>query len=185
MLLVVAIIVIVAAMLYPPLESMYAQSQLTAGTDSFRSGLASARAQAMEEGIPYRVAYVPGMGNFRVGPDLDPFWNGGAQGDMSNDSVILEEHLPKGIVFSDSSRPMQIENQSGTFDPPEEVAADRYKTVAVFLPDGTARVVLPDGTSARDCKVLFCARGARPMWVILRCMTGEASVTPYQADGGQ
>ena len=61
-LLVMAVIVIIAAISFPSLEAMYGQTRVNAGGDSIRAALATARAHAVEEGIPYRVAIVPGKG---------------------------------------------------------------------------------------------------------------------------
>ncbi len=173
-----AVFVVLAALTYPSLEGMYGQSRLIAGADGIKATLITARAQAVEEGVPYRVAILPGKGNFRLAPDLAANWNGTgstSSGDGSQ-SIVVADHLPSGIIFSDTGSPQQPDSEASTFSEPDGVSAGEYKTVAVFLPDGTAR---------DDYKVLVCSRNGSPLWVVLRSLTGEVSVLRYQTEGGQ
>ena len=175
--LVMAVIVILAAVTYPSLDAMYGQSRAIAGADAFKAAMLTARAQAVEEGVPYRVTLVSGKGNFRVAPDLDAYWSGNAvpqKSESDNRSIIWEEHLPKGVLFSESDEPVQVDRDAETFTDPATAAVSAYKAVAVFLPDGTAR---------DDYKVLLCSYGGTPLWVTLRSLTGEVNITRYQERG--
>jgi prepilin-type N-terminal cleavage/methylation domain-containing protein len=176
--LVLAVIVVLAAITYPSLDAMYGQSRLTAGGDAFKAVLLKARAQAVEDGVPYRVSITPGSGNFRAAPDLNAFWSGTGQTaqptDAENPSIVLEDHLPKGVVFSDSGMPVEVERAAETHGEPGKIAIGDFNTAAVYLPDGTAR---------EDYRVLLCSRGGSPLWVILRSLTGEVNVTRYQIGG--
>jgi Tfp pilus assembly protein FimT len=173
-----AVIVIVTALTWPTLMSMYGQARVTAGADAFRAGLAYARGQAIEDGQAYRIGVVPGSGNFRVAPDTPSYWgNGGGTQDNGDTPVfIYEEHLPDGVVFSEDGTPVEVERDASTHKDPSTVAPGDYHSVAVFLPDGTAR---------DDSQVLVCARGGSPLLVNLRSLTGEVSVTRYQTQGGK
>jgi prepilin-type N-terminal cleavage/methylation domain-containing protein len=172
-----AVIVILAALTYPSLEAMYGQSRVTAGADSLKGAMLSARAQAVEEGVAYRVGIVPGKGNIRIAPDQQSYWDGtsAAPAGQGQTSIIVEKTMPKSVIFSDTGTPLQPNDDSGK-NQDSSVSTGEYKTAAVFLPDGTAR---------DDYKVLVCSRSCTPLWVILRSLTGEVSVTRYQTDGGQ
>src|SRR5262252_3738325 len=77
MILVLTIVVILLSLAYPSFTSMQRQYRLEGAADAAKAGMASARAQAIEEGRPYRFAIVPGKGNFRVAPDSPAYWSGG------------------------------------------------------------------------------------------------------------
>ncbi len=180
--LVLAIIVIIVAIAYPSLEGAYCQARLTAGADGFKAALLHARAQAVEDGIPYRVAILPGKGNFRVAPDLPSHWNGnGGDSSSSNDSTnppfILDEHMPRGTWFSETLAPSESRSDGDTFYEPEKAPIGQYKTVAVFLPDGTAR--------DDDQPPPICGKGGTPLMVHVRSLTGEVTVSRYQSEGGR
>jgi prepilin-type N-terminal cleavage/methylation domain-containing protein len=172
--LVLAVIAILVALTYPSISTMYAQHRVTAGSDALRAALASARSQAMEDGVPYRVAVLPGKGNYRVAPDVASQWSGGGTDTPSTDDrppLIFEDHLPRGVIFAESTAPQTPEEDELTYKESGEVNVTDYRLFAVYLPDGTAR---------DDQKALVCGRNASPMWVSLRCVTGVVSVTPYK-----
>jgi prepilin-type N-terminal cleavage/methylation domain-containing protein len=170
--LVLVILVVLAAIAYPSLDGMYASFRMTQAADQIRARWADARSQAMNEGRAYRFAVVPNKGNFRVAPDAPDYWGGGGQpaaADPNNPPLIIDETLPKGVRFctpdswqsagsdaaGDSSLP------SGTVDP------GSWSNAVTFLPDGTAK---------EDVEIVFTARGARPMVLKLRALTGAVSV---------
>src|SRR6516164_8495476 len=74
--LVMVLLVIVGALSYPSLSSMYGGFKVTAAADEVRSAWAQARAHAINEGTPYRFAVVPGKGNYRIAPDVESYWAG-------------------------------------------------------------------------------------------------------------
>src|SRR5436309_2151682 len=100
--LVLALILVLAAITVPSLESMYGDVKLTAATDLIRARWADARTQAIEEGRAYRFAIMPGQGNFRIAPDTGDYWGGGGAGDTTQ-GLVIEEDLPEGITFADST----------------------------------------------------------------------------------
>jgi len=171
MILVLALIVLLSAALYPNLEAMYGDSKVTASGDKIRAAWAEAQAHAMNEGRPYRFAVRPFTGDFRVAPDVSDFWSGGSGApdgsDPANPILVKEETLEKGVRFA---APETTSN--GTMDPgnnsPQTAASNNsdsgtWSTVVTFLPDGTAR---------EDATIVINARGARPLELRIRGLTG-------------
>ncbi len=170
--LVLVIVVVMAAIAYPSLDSMYASFRMTQAADQIRARWADARSHAMNEGQAYRFAVIPNKGNFRVAPDTPNYWAGGgepAASDPNNPPLVIDETLPKGVRFcttdswqsaasdavGDSSLP------TGTIDP------GSWSNAVTFLPDGTAK---------EDVEIVFTARGTRPIVLKLRALTGAVSV---------
>jgi hypothetical protein len=144
---------------------MVSSYRVTAAGDSVRSAWAQARAHAMNESRPYRFSIVVGAGNYRVAPDSAEFWSGsGSQ--TPGAALDLIDALPPGVRFSDP----QVGAPGPSDDSPSVVPATRdssnWTTMAVFLPDGTAR---------DDCELTFTTRGARSLCVKLRAMTGAVT----------
>jgi type II secretory pathway pseudopilin PulG len=169
--LVMAIMVMFAALSFPTIQSMYADSKLQSGSDAVRAAWAEAQAHAINEGRPYRFAILPGKGNYRVAPDSAEFWNGdggGGEGtDSDNPPYMLENTLPKGIVFPDGNGhvPDGLVNEGDQSE--EKVAAGQWVTSAIFLPDGTAQ---------DDVDVLLQYPGCRSLTLQLRALTGTTTV---------
>src|SRR5712692_2284020 len=139
--LVMAIIVMLAAFAWPSFEGAYAYARATAAADSVKGALAQARARAIEDSVPYRVSVVIGSTHWRVAPDRAEFWSGNAP-DMSsfgqNPPLVLEDTLPKGVLFNRQAD-VPVAPKENKDDDSGEVEPSAYTTVAVFLPDGTAR----------------------------------------------
>ena len=153
--LVLAILVILGAMAYPSVEGAYAGMRLRAGADALRSALAQARAHAMDEGRSYRFAVIPGQGNYRVAPDSSDYWGSGeapTPADPNNPPLVLEDKLPKGIVFT-----------------LEDGSAGGSGWVPVVSLDA-------DGTASDDKQFTLRLPGCRPVIVRLRQLTGMASI---------
>jgi len=193
LMLVLALVVILAALVYPSFDAMYGQYKLSAAADSAKAGMTNARAQAIEEGQPYRFAIVPGKGNFRVAPHSQAYWTGGDPpvADGGHPLYAHEDSLPQGIVFVDSDQAVASEDSQTALDE-GAVPPTQWKTVAVFLPDGTARAADDNGqaqgqgqneivqTFLRDVRA---PRGT-PVTVTLRCMTGTVSTRRTPSQGG-
>jgi len=179
MVLVLAIVVILLSIAYPSWTSMQRQYRLEGAADVAKGGMVSARAQAIEEGRPYRFAIVPGKGNFRVAPDSPAYWSGGQPPPPSDGTappLVLEGRLD-GAWFGEAG---QVEEGAATALEKDEVNPDQWKAVAVFLPDGTARV--PDATddSLPEVAIPVATEGTRPLVVCLRLLTG--TVTSRRAE---
>src|SRR5262245_61942594 len=74
--LVAVLLVILAAISVPSLESLAGYFRATAASDAVRACWAQARARAMNDGTPYRFSVMPGKGNYRLAPDSANFWAG-------------------------------------------------------------------------------------------------------------
>src|SRR5262245_48840117 len=176
LILVLTLIVILGAVSYPTLEAMYGGFKSTAAADAVRTCWAQARAKAMNDGIPYRFSVVPGKGNYRLAPDTGEFWssNGATPSatDPANPPLVLEMALPKGVRFN-TPKAVQAGDTGG--DPADTVLAPgttdntSWTTVAVFLPDGTART---------DAEVVLLTAGARPLVMRMRGLTGFVTSRP-------
>jgi type II secretory pathway pseudopilin PulG len=187
-----AVIAITAAVTVPSIDSMYPSYKLNASVDAIRAAWALGRAHAIEEGRPYRFAVAPGGNNYRLGLDEDQA-DGGQSADSdqngngnSNGQHVppfhLEDHLPQGVTFAMAQEDPQStpgSNSNGQSSPPQSSpSSDGLTTVAVFLPDGTAR---------DDAEIRFQVKGALPKTIKLRALTGGVSVqqgTSAQPDAG-
>ena len=181
MVLVMAIIVILMAVGYPSVEGMQVGYRLSAAGDQVRAAWASARAQSVEEGRPYRFSVVLDKGNFRVAPDSNEYWQGGeppAPDDPTQRPLILEEALPKGVRFG---TPEMV--QGGTMPR----SGDSSLPVGSVEPAAWTSTVtfLPDGTTQDDVEINFSARGGKPLSIKLRALTGVVTVKQIGAEGGR
>jgi len=163
--LVMAIIVMVAAFAWPSLESSFAYARATAAADSVKAALAQARARAIEDSVPYRFSVVIGSTHWRVAPDRAEFWSGNTP-DMSsfgdNPPLVLEDNLPRGVLFGpEGDEP--VTPMANKDDANGDVDPSVYKTLAVFLPDGTAR---------DDTVIGFKTDGVKRVTLRLRSLTG-------------
>lgn len=166
-LLVVAIILIATALAVPALSSMQGGYKVQGAVDSVRAAWAAARAAATEQSRPYRFAVETGGRHFRVAPDEESYWSGGSgpSDDPSGPGRIVEGALPAGVRF--------VINGDPGAPPPEATAAEekappsgQWETACVFRHDGTAR---------EDVRIVFQVRGAAPMQLELRGLTGIAT----------
>jgi prepilin-type N-terminal cleavage/methylation domain-containing protein len=169
---VMAVLVIFAALSYPSIENMYSFYRVQAAADALRGSWAEARTRAMEEGRPYRFSVVLGKGNYRVAPDSGDYWAGDtpAPADPNNPPLVQSDALPKGIRFRRADTPAG-DSDAETVLPTDSVATSQWSSLAVFLPDGTAR---------DDVAIVLEAGGSRPLIVRLRGLTGGVSVRPLE-----
>jgi prepilin-type N-terminal cleavage/methylation domain-containing protein len=157
--LVLAVMVLLAAMVFPSMEAMYGDVRLSAAADQVRGHWADARTKAIEEGRPYRFATQPD-GQYKIAPDTAEFWTGssdataGDSNDPDSPPLVIEESLPQGIKFADES------NAGDTDSGP-------WQTALKFLPDGTA---------SADKTITLQAEGYRPVQLRVRALTGAVTV---------
>ena len=159
---VMAIAVALAAMVYPSINVMYADARVMAGADLVRARWADARTHAIEDGRAYRFSVASNDGRFRIAPDAAEFWNGGdgggADGEDGAPAFVLEDTLPDGITF----------DTAGLAGGGEEGG---WTTVVRFLPTG----------SASDDRVMtLSSKDARPIELHLRALTASVSVVQGQ-----
>jgi len=175
-LLVMAILVILSALSFPSLSSMYGSYKLNGSVDAVRSAWSNARAHAIEEGRPYRFSVEQDGSSYRVAPDQNEYWSGndGPSDDPNGKGYVLARSLPSGVRFSlngeapAATPPAEPEHDSIT---EKQVTNGDWKTAVIFLPDGTAR---------EDVKVTFNVRGAKPTSLQLRGLTGNVTVQAEQ-----
>jgi hypothetical protein len=172
-----AVIVLITAIGYPTLDSMYGYFKVTAAADTVKGAWARARGKAIEDGIAYRFSVVPERSRFRIAPDRADFWNGEGTPDMDPDHpmLVLEGRLPKGIRFNMGSGGQFSdlpEDDSGK-DDDTTPGTGEYTTAAVFLPDGTAQ---------DDLQIRFDVKGTRPITLKLRAMTGTVKTIYGEED---
>ncbi len=172
--LVLALVVILAAIAIPSLTAMHAQFKVSAAADAIKAALTAARAHAIEEGQPYQVAVVPGTGNFRVAPQSTAYWGGGDLPAVEGEAVqpyVFADHLPAGTIFSDGG---QVPTDDNTVLAAADVGPGQWRPVAVFLPDGTARIP-EDADQEAVVELVVRAQTSAPIVVTLRCLTGTVS----------
>ena len=175
--LVLAVLVMVTALAYPSIDGMWGHHRLTAALDEVRGTWAAGRSHAIEESQPYRFAVVLGKGNFRLAPDSPEYWDGSGSGSQGTGSgsqpVVITGALPRGVAFANGPGGNGGGGGANPDTVLESVSPSQYQTLAVFLPDGTAR---------DDVEIRFNVRGAAPAVLRLRSMTGVVSV---QRGGGK
>src|SRR5947209_20230643 len=96
---VAALILVIAGLTLPSITSMFASARLDAAGDMIRARMNDARSMAMEQGKPFRFAYVPGSGKFQIAADDSDLWNSVSDsGPIDADDQVRGE-LPDEIVF--------------------------------------------------------------------------------------
>ncbi len=175
--LVLAILVILATLAVPSYQNAMSSMRMTESADTLRTAWATARAHAINESRPYRFAYVPNQGNYRIAPDSADFWGGSGAAqeyDPENPSYVEEQTLPKGVRFSSADAIQSVQgNDYGSGDtslPIGSIQPSQWTTAVVFQPDG----------SAEDVEVIFTATGNAPLSVKLRGLTGAVTVKNLQ-----
>ena len=176
LILVLAVLAVLTAAVYPSIEAMNAAYKLSGAGDMVRAVWADAQAHAINEGRPYRFALTPYTGNFRVAPDSGGFWTGNNSDPVVTDSpeppFVREGILPRGARF-EISQVRELEPEMAAAETSGNGSGDMV-TVAIFLPDGTAR---------EDAEVRLTARGARSLILRLRGLTGMVTLKPAPLEG--
>jgi len=157
--LVVVIIMIVTGLTIPVIRSMLIDSRSTAAGDMIRARLADARSRAMEDGRPWRVAYLPGSGVIQFAPEESQEWQQMAQ-QPTEQVDLMRDVLPTDIVFGKTME--EISGNTGDASP-----GNSWETLAVYLPAGDAR---------EDHVAYFGKTGYLPRRVLLRGLTGAVTL---------
>jgi type II secretion system protein H len=166
---VLALLIILAAVAIPTSESLYGDSRSKAAADQVRGELAAARAWAIEEGRPYRVA-VSDDGK-RVRRAAEDEWDQQAGAEAAAGARRVEVALEKVTA--------KVQTDGDETPLPE----NGWVTVAVFLPDGTCRV--PPGSNPTHFVALTeDGRNASGLRVAVRGLTGHTKVAPPPKTGG-
>jgi len=156
---VMAALLILGAFALPTLFGMRGDTRSKAAADMLKARMNEARAKAMEDGTPYRLAVSGDLRRLRLAPDT--FEATGANptaGDDSAATLVREDDLPDGVT----AQMLLDENDQATQD------QAGWVRVATFLPDGTCR----EDTVEVEIK----EPGTAPFVVKLRGLTGAVSV---------
>ena len=152
---VLAILGIIAAIVAPNLSTWFSSTKVTAAADMVRARWADGKSRAQEEGRPYKFAVQVGTGKLRLAPDSPEFWGGG-EGGGDGKSLVVEDELPKDVVFASG------QNGGGA------AGGGEWSHAVIFNPDGTA---------SDDYNICFNSQGSRPVELRLRGATGAVDMT--------
>ncbi len=157
-----AIILIAAAITVPAIDSMMTDSNAKAASDLVRARWAEIRGRAMREGRPYKFSVIYQSGKWRIEPE-----NSSDPTDTGEDQNFWKEgDLPKDVLFA---------KDQGTVGAASKGGGD-YETLAVYLPDGTAR---------DDVQVLFGRTGSQAIGLKLRALTGAVAMFDPSKDAAK
>jgi prepilin-type N-terminal cleavage/methylation domain-containing protein len=174
LLLVLAIIVLIAGVSVPYFEGWFAGHRLNEGVDTLREHWIKARTLAMEEGRPYRFAYLLNGQSYRLAPDDIEHWEelaGTSAGPQQSGvgfppGMLVEAELPEAVYF------YNLEGvQKG-----QPLIGGWAKESIVFWPSGEARLHGPDGEERAETQVLLTDRSSRLKGLHIRALTGVVSV---------
>jgi len=162
MVLVMAILVVISALAYPAIDSLYASSRLTAAQDMIRARWSETRSRALSERRSYRFAVKDSTVAFKIPPDSTEFWGDGdpSSGQTPDDQkpLVMEGNLPDKVLFG---------NDNGTTG-----SGGDWRTLVTFLSDGTAK---------EDVEINLSTRGAGAVTLKLRASTGNSSTASLAA----
>ena len=156
--LVMTIILITASLAIPAIQGMMTDTRQKAARDMVRARWADIRGQAMKEGRPYKFSVIDGTGKFKIEPE-----DSDAPSDSDEPPLIVEGELPEEVLFA--------MDQSSTG--PGDGGGSDYQVVAVYLADGTAR---------DDVTIMFGKKGAQPIGLQLRALTGAVTMVDQTQD---
>jgi prepilin-type N-terminal cleavage/methylation domain-containing protein len=166
--LVMALIVIMSAVAVPMMQSMLGDARVSAAGDLLRGQLAETRGNAMGEGRPWRLAFLPNTGVFQMAPEESSEWDNVVQDPILSPDVTRDA-LPKDIVMS--------LNQGDIMGNEKAIAAgSAWETIATYSPDGSAR---------DDVTVYYGRPGFGPNRVVLRSLTGSVSMETFNLKADQ
>jgi type II secretion system protein H len=176
LLVVLAILVLLAVMVAPSFRSLSGSTRQKAAADAIRGELAAARAWAMEDGEPYRVALSTDGTRMRRAPE----------GTFAQAAVIQDGSVSaRSVEYTFEHATAEIEVGADQQTPS---STDGWLTIAVILPDGTCR---DDGSGATNLivavrEIFETGTKSAPLKLAIRGITGSSRVLPSsQQTGGQ
>lgn len=174
LLLVLAIVVILAGIVFVNFDSAYDEVKLNSAADKVRGSWAQARAEAIDSGVAYRFAVMPNTSRYRIAPDLPEYWNqSGAVTVQTSEGIqqlpVVEDQLPENIIFD-----------FGAASPDPMAASDAAAAGSEWVPVLT---FLPMGNASDDRDVTLRLNNARPVRVRIRALTGTVKVETLAQEG--
>jgi prepilin-type N-terminal cleavage/methylation domain-containing protein len=182
LLVVMAILILFATLVLPSLNSFFGGNRPKAAADQVRGELAAARAWAMDEGVPYRVAVSADGTKIRRAPEAEfdqPAVESGSasarRAEQTFEKVVAE------VLADDGTTPLKAE-------------AGGWVTVAIVMPDGTCRDDREESDENGNQVVIVALReqlepgkppSAGAIHVTVRGITGQVQVAPAGKTQGQ
>ena len=173
-----AILILFVSIVLPSINSFFGTNRPKAAADQIRGELAAARAWAIEDGVPYRVALSADGTKVRRAPEAE-FGESVVQGGPAS-ARRVEQTFEKAVAEV-------VAGEDGSGAP---VATDDWVTIAVVLPDGTCRDDRLDaednGNQVVTVEVRERADPDKPagnpvVRVVVRGITGQVRVEPATA----
>lgn len=169
LLLVLAVLIILAAVVFPSFSGLRGNADQKAAVDQVRGRIADARGLAMQEGVPYRLAVHQDGSKLRLAPDVPEFGQLPTSSVVTSSAKAVETKLEKAtvkVVADTDSGDQRTADGSG------------WITVGTFLADGTCR--------EDDAMIEVRETGSDiPIRIRLRGVTGSARVLrPDEGTGG-
>ena len=159
LMIVIALILAITAISMPVIGTMLDDARLEGATDMVRAKTAEARAYAMEEGKPWRVAYIPGTGVIQVAPEDSADWEQMEQSIIAKPGLFRDQ-LPKNVYLGTSAGDITSASETPT-------PGGAWQTIAVYSYDGSAR---------EDSITYFGKYGTPPTAMELRALTGSVTI---------
>jgi prepilin-type N-terminal cleavage/methylation domain-containing protein len=179
-LVVLALMALIAFLSYPSFQAWTQSQKMRDGVDNFRVDLVKARTKAMEQSRAYRCSWDVGSGGYRIAPDEVEFWPNladAANGPTSSGTAledapwIQEQTLPEGVTFLGASA-NPLEAAMGR----SSVGGSGGGEYLVFQADGSATVLLPDGTEAPQIDIAIGAVNGEQRVLRLRAVTSVMTI---------
>ncbi len=178
LMLVVTIIVVVAAMAAPAIQSSFSRQSLQKGADRVRVAMGQARVKAIRSGEEYAVFYTPTGSWFNVAP----YSRYSEQASLSSKRQRMfdegkmtnfeKDLLPKGVKFSGSETDV---NSRAAAVMAESDANGSSISMILFYPDGTSQ----------DAKLIMENEKQFFIQLQLRGLTGTARTVRVENPSGQ
>jgi prepilin-type N-terminal cleavage/methylation domain-containing protein len=180
MLLVLSILAVAAAVVWPSLANLYSDSQLRNGAEQVRTGLLHARLRAIERGVVYHFRYVPGDRLYQVSASDGSIAPGDAGAQAEEEPVFA---LSAGLrFFAEASEASAAGKQAAP--PMSESSALPVAPVgdgaSLANLEWSAPIVFrPDGT-ADDASLVVASADGGYVQLSVRSVTGVVNVSAVQ-----
>jgi type II secretory pathway pseudopilin PulG len=127
LLVVMAILILFVSIVLPSINAFFGNNRPKAAADQIRGELAAARAWAIEEGVPYRVAISADGTKVRRAPEAE--FDQPVAEDGSAAARRVEHTFEKAIA--------EVLAEDGAT--PQQAGTGGWVTIAIVMPDGTCR----------------------------------------------
>ena len=143
LLIVLLIMAVIAAMVWPAVERMHRRNQIQSSARQIRGELAEARTRAIESGIPYIFQFKPSTGEYRIGPRPQFNSDGSSLENMVAANDPARAQAPADAVtaagpemLTQPSEEVQTELAAQASSEPITVSVDASGTAHKLLPAG-------------------------------------------------